>query len=164
MDLNSLPKTASICIKPFVDNYDYGTSNVFTVDETYIKIRGVKAYIWFTMDTASRSLVGYQVSNNRGVGPCILAMRRAFKHLKELPQNFKSVADGYSAYPLAAQQFFYEFGNKFKFDITQVIGLSNDDAVSKEFRPYKQMIESLNRTYKSSYRPRNGFDSIGGQL
>ncbi len=155
-------KTASICIKPFVDNYDYGTGNVFTADETYIKIRGIKTYIWFIMDAAKRSIIGYQVSDNRGVGPCILAMRMAFRHLTELPKNFRFIADGYSAYPLAAQQFFHEFGNAFKFDITQVIGLSNNDEVSKEFRPYKQMIERLNRTYKASYRKTNGFDNIDG--
>ena len=155
-------KSAAMCIKPFVDSYDYGTGKVFTADETYIKIRGVKSYIWFIMDAAKRSIIGYQVSDNRGVGPCILAMRMAFRHLKELPQNFKFIADGYSAYPLAAQQFFHEFGDKFKFDITQVIGLSNGDEVSTKYRPYKQMIERLNRTYKASYRPTNGFDSIDG--
>lgn len=145
-------KTASLCIKPFVDNYDHKTGNTFTADETYIKIRGAKTYIWFIMDAVRRSIIGYQVSDNRGVGPCILAMRMAFRNLKELPKNFKFIADGYSAYPLAEQQFFHEFGEKFKFEITQVIGLSNDDAVSKQFRPYKQMIERLNRTYKASYR------------
>ena len=59
-----------------------------------------------------------------------------------------------------------EFAKKFKdtftFSITQVIGLTNDDEVSKEFRPYKQMIERLNRTYKASYRPTNGFDNYDG--
>ena len=155
-------KTAAICVKPFVDNYDYGSGNVFTADETYIKIRGIKTYIWFIMDAAKRSIIGYQVSDNRGVGPCILAMRMAFRHLMELPKNFRFIADGYSAYPLAAQQFFHEFGEKFKFEITQVIGLTNDDEISKEFRPFKQMIERLNRTYKASYRPTNGFDNIDG--
>lgn len=155
-------KTAAICIKPFVDNYDYGAGDTLTADETYIKIRGVKAYIWFIMDAAKRSIIGYQVSDNRGVGPCILAMRMAFRHFKELPEKFRFIADGYSAYPLAAQQFFREFGDAFKFDITQVIGLTNDDAVSKEFRPFKQMIERLNRTYKASYRSTNGFDNIEG--
>ncbi len=155
-------KTAAICIKPFVDHYDYKPKSVFTADETYIKIRGIKTYIWFIMDAASRSILGYQVSDNRGVGPCILAMRMAFRCFKELPEKFRFIADGYSAYPLAAQQFFREFGDKFRFEITQVIGLTNDDAVSKEFRPYKQMIERLNRTYKQSYRPTNGFDGIDG--
>ena len=74
-------KSAAMCIKPFVVNYDYGTGKVFTADETYIKIRGVKAYIWFIMDASKRSIIGNQVSDNRGVGPCILAMRMAFRHL-----------------------------------------------------------------------------------
>lgn len=51
---------------------------------------------------------------------------------------------------------------KIDFKITQVIGLTNDDEVSKEHRPFKQMIERLNRTYKQSYRPTNGFDNING--
>ena len=114
------------------------------------------------MDAAKRSIIGYQVSNNRGVGPCILAMRMAFKHLKEIPKDFKFIADGYSAYPLAAQQFFRESKGKINFDITRVIGLTNDDEVSTEFRPFKQMIERLNRTYKASYRTTNGFDNIDG--
>ncbi len=97
-----------------------------------------------------------------GVGLCILAMRMAFRHLKELPKNFRFIADGYSAYPLAAQHFFHKFGNAFKFDITQVIGLANDDEVSARYRPFKQMIERLNRTYKASYRPTNGFNNING--
>ena len=155
-------KTAAICIKPFVDTFDYQASNTFTADETYIKIRGIKSYIWFIMDAAKRSILGYQVSDNRGVGPCIMTMRMAFQHFKELPKNFRFIADGYSAYPLAAQQFFHEFGDAFNFTITQVIGLTNNDAVSKEFRPYKQMIERFNRTYKASYRQTNGFDSIDG--
>ena len=86
--LPTTAKSAAVCIKPFVDNYDYGSKKVFTADETYIKIRGIKAYIWFIMDAASRSIIGYQVSDNRGVGPCILAMRMAFRHLKELPKIF----------------------------------------------------------------------------
>ena len=155
-------KTAALCIKPFADRYDYGTGPVFTADETYIKVRGVKGYIWLIMDAAKRSIIGYQVSDNRGVGPCILAMRMAFRNLKKLPENFRFIADGYSACPLAAQQFYKEYGQDFKFEVTQVIGLTNGDAASTEFRPYKQMIERVNRTYKASYRPTNGFDSFDG--
>ena len=155
-------KTAAICIKPFTDSYDYGSGKVFTADETYIKVRGIRGYIWFIMDAAKRSIIGYRISSERDVGACILAMRMAFTHLNKLPDNFRFIADGYSAYVLAAQQFLREFGENFKFNITQVIGLTNDDAVSTQYRPYKQMIERLNRTYKASYRPTNGFDNIDG--
>jgi len=155
-------KTAAICIKPFVDQYPYKKGDTFTADETYIKIRGIKTYVWLIMNAATRSIIGYQVSDNRGVGPCILAMRMAFHGLNKLPENFKFIADGYSAYPLAAMEFARKFGEDFTFKITQVIGLTNDDAVSKEYRPFKQMIERLNRTYKASYRHTNGFDNIDG--
>ena len=114
------------------------------------------------MNAVTRSIIGYQISDNRGVGPCILAMRMAFKGLSKLPEKFKFIADGYSAYPLAAMEFARKFKDDFKFNITQVIGLTNDDAVSTEFRPFKQMIERLNRTYKASYRPTNGFDNYDG--
>ncbi len=98
-------KTAAVVIKPFVDHFDYQKSDVFIADETYIKVKGKKGYIWFIMDAVSRSVLGYQVSDNRSVGPCILAMRMAFSKIRSLPQSFQFIADGYSAYPLAAQQF-----------------------------------------------------------
>ena len=140
-------RTAVLRIKPFVDTYPYKKGTVFTADETYIKVHGIKGFIWFIMDVACRAIIGYQVSDNRWVGPCIMAMRVALQHLRELPKNFRFIADACSTYPLASQQFFIHYGNSFKFDITQVLGLTNDDAVSAEFHPYKQMIERLNRTY-----------------
>lgn len=155
-------RTAAVVIKPFVDYYDYKQSSTIVADETYIKVRGIKGYVWLIMDAVSRSILGYQVSDNRSVGPCILAMRMAFRHLKKLPENFRFIADGYSAYPLAAQQFLRQFGDAFKFNIIQVIGLTNDDKVSKEFRPFKQMVERLNRTFKASYRVSCGYDNYDG--
>jgi len=155
-------RTAASVIKPFVDTYNYPVSATVVADETYIKVRGIKGYVWFVMDALSRSIIGYQVSDNRGVGPCILAMRMALDRLKKLPEKFKFIADGYSAYPLAAQQFSLQEENSKTFDITQVIGLTNDDAVSKEFRPFKQLVERLNRTFKASYRVTCGYDNYDG--
>ncbi len=68
----------------------------------------------------------------------------------------------YSAYPLAAQQFELRQDNPLFFNITPVIGLTNNDAVSKEFRPFKQLVERLNRTFKASYRPTCGYDNLDG--
>ena len=155
-------KTAAVLVKPFVDNFHYPKSNTFVADETYIKVKGVKGYLWLIMDAVSRSVIGYRVSDNRGVGACIMAMRMAFKNITKLPENFRFIADGYPAYPLAAQQFALNKDNPLVFDITQVIGLTNDDAVSKEFRPFKQMIERLNRTFKASYRCTCGYDNFDG--
>jgi len=155
-------KGAAAVIKPFVDHYDYKKSSTYVADETYISVRKIRGYVWFIMDAVSRSIIGYQVSDNRGVGPCIQAMIGAFHGLKELPDNFRFIADGYSVYPLAALQFAEKFRDTFRFVITPVIGLTNDDAVTKEFRPYKQLIERLNRTYKSTYRISCGYDNFEG--
>jgi transposase-like protein len=155
-------KTAAVVIKPFVDNFNYKKSDTFIADETYIKVKGVKGYIWFIMDAVSRSVIGYKVSDNRSVGPCILAMRMAFKNILSISEKFNFIADGYSAYPLAAQQFALKDPDPLSFDITQVIGLTNDDAVSTEFRPFKQLVERLNRTFKVSYRCSCGYDNFEG--
>ena len=153
--------TAAAVIKPFVDTFNYKPSKILSADETYIKVKGIKHYIWIVMDACKKSILGYQVSDTRAVGPCILAMRMAFDKFSKFPgKALKFVADGYSAYPLAQQQFELE-ENKI-FNLTQVIGLSNNDPVSTEFRWVKQVVERLNRTFKSSYRVTCGYGSDQG--
>ena len=46
----------------------------------------------------------------------------------------------------------------------KVIGLQNLDSQSTEFRPFKQIIERLNRTYKFHTRAANGFASSLGAI
>lgn len=153
-------KTAAALVQPFVDNFDYKPTNYLAADETYIKVKGIKHYVWFIMDALKKSILGYQVSSTRDVGPCILAMRMAFNKFKEFPgKALKFVSDGYSAYNLAQQQFALK---SMDFNLTQVIGLTNDDPVSTEYRWLKQIIERLNRTFKFSYQVTNGYGSGEG--
>lgn len=155
--------TAATVIKPFVDTFDYKPSNILSADETYIKVKGIRHYVWIVMDACKKSILGYQVSDTRAVGPCILAMRMAFDKFQIFPNKMlKFIADGYSAYPLARQQF--ELEEDKIFDLTQVIGLTNYDEVSKEYRWVKQVVERLNRTFKSSYRVTCGYGSEDGAL
>lgn len=153
--------TAAAVIKPFVDTFDYKPSNNLVADETYIKVKGIRHFIWFIMDASKKSILGYQVSDTRSVGPCILAMRMSFDKFKEFPGKVLTfVADGFTVYPLARQQF--QLKEHKTFDLTQVIGLTNEDAVSAEFRWFKQVIERLNRTFKTSYRVTCGYGSDNG--
>ena len=157
--------TAAYCIKPFVDSFDYNPSNFVAADETYSKIKGVKAYVWFIMDAVKKSIIGYRTSLTRDTGSCILAMRMAFDKFKNFSgKAVKFIADGYTAYKLAEQQFkLHDKDGKFKdFSVTQVIGLTNDDPVSTEYRWLKQNIERLNRTFKFSYKVTNGYGSDDG--
>jgi transposase-like protein/predicted RNA-binding Zn-ribbon protein involved in translation (DUF1610 family) len=153
-------KTAAALVKPFVDNYDYKPTNYLAADETYVKVKGTRHYVWFIMDVLKKSILGYRISNTRDVGPCILAMRMAFAKFKVFPgQALRFVADGYTAYKLAQQQFLLK---GMDFTLTQVLGLTNDDLVSEEYRWLKQIIERLNRTFKFSYQVTNGYGSGEG--
>ena len=80
-------RTAAAVIKPFVDTYDYKPSKILSADETYIKVKGVKHYVWIIMDACKKSILGYQVSDTRATGPCILAMRMAFEKFKVFPNK-----------------------------------------------------------------------------
>jgi len=158
--VSNYAKTAAALVKPFVDHYDYKPSNYLAADETYTKVKGVRHYVWFIMDALKKSILGYQISNTRDVGPCILAMRMAFSKFKEFPgKALKFAADGYNAYKLAQQQFMLQ---DMDFNLIQVIGLTNDDPVSEEYRWLKQIIERLNRTFKFSYQVTNGYGSGEG--
>lgn len=85
----------------------------------------------------------------------------AFDKFKTFPGNaLIFVADRYTAYPLSTQQFSIQDNREF--NQIQVIGLTNDDAVSTEFRWVKQVVIRMNLTYKSSYRNTNGFNSDDG--
>ena len=149
--------TAAYCVKPFVDSYDYKPTNYLAADETYTKVKSSKRYVWFIMDAIKKSILGYRSSDSRDTVPCILAIRMAFDKFKKFPgKALKFVADGYTAYKLAEQQFKLHDKEKFKdFSVTQVIGLTNDDPISKEYRWLKQIIERLNRTFKFSYKVTN---------
>lgn len=152
--------TAAYCIKPFVDSYDYKPTNFLAADETYTKVKGAKRYVWFIMDAIKKSILGYRSSDSRDTTPCILAMRMAFDKFKKFPgKALKFVADGYTAYKLAQQQFAL---HDMHFDVTQVFGLTNDDPISTEYRWLKQIIERLNRTFKFSYKVTNGYGSDDG--
>ena len=153
-------KTAAALVKPFVDNFDYKPTKYLAADETYIKVKGVRHYVWFIMDAIKKSILGYHVSDSRDIGPCILAMRMAFDKFKEFPgKALNFVADGNPVYKLAKQLFALK---NMDFELTQVIGLTNDDPVSTEYRWLKQIIERLNRTFKFSYQKTNGYGSGQG--
>lgn len=64
--------TAAAVIKPFVDTFEYKPSKILSADEAYIKVKGIMHYVWIVMEACKKSILGYQVSDTRAVGPCIL--------------------------------------------------------------------------------------------
>ena len=82
----------------------YKQSKILSADETYIKVKWIKHYVWIVLATCKKPILSYQVSDTRSTGPCILVMRMAFDKFKEFPgKALNFIADSYNAYPLAKQ-------------------------------------------------------------
>jgi transposase-like protein len=151
----------SAIVKPYLDNYNYEVSNSFCGDETYIRVHGKWHYIFFFFDAVKKIILSYHVSPNRDTLSAIKALDDVISKLKTIPESLNFVVDGNPIY-LLAQHFFA--AHDINFDVTQVIGLTNDDPVSKELRPLKQIIERLNRTFKGNYRSTYSFGSSDGSV
>jgi len=148
-------------IKPFVDHFEYELSDSFCGDETYIKIGGVWHYVFFFFDAVKKIILSYRIQKQRDWKSAVMAFNDVLVKFKEIPKNLNLITDGNPIY-LLAQHWFAQ--HDINFDVTQVIGLTNDDPVSTEFRPLKQIIERLNRTFKGNYKPTTGYGSDMGAL
>jgi transposase-like protein len=153
--------SVALMLKPYVDHYPYELSGQYCGDETYIRVNGRWHYLFFFFDTAKKIILSYPVSSNRDTLTAIKAIDAVLAKMKEIPEDLTFIVDGNPIY-LLAQHFFAQSG--ISFDIKQVIGLTNEDPVSAEYRPLKQVIERLNRTFKGNYRATHGFGSHEGSV
>ncbi|WBW94920.1 DDE-type integrase/transposase/recombinase [Oceanirhabdus sp. W0125-5] len=154
-------EAASVLLKPMLDNYPYNPTESICGDETYIKVNGKWNYICFFFDAVKKIILSYRVSPHRDTFLACRAIYDVITKYEKLPDSLKLVVDGNPIY-LLAEVFFAN--NDINFDIVQVIGLTNDDEVSAEYRPLKQIIERLNRTFKRSYKTTNGYNSSNGSI
>jgi transposase-like protein len=131
-------------------------------DETYIKVLGKHHYAFFFISSRSLKIIAYHIADNRGTLPAVIAMKEAIR--TAFPdQEIILVSDGNPAYP-AGIHFLNAQDDGPDVQHRKVIGLQNLDAESEEWRPLKQLIERLNRTFKYHVRPAAGFNSINGAV
>lgn len=153
--------SVALMLKPYVDHYPYELSDQFCGDETYIRVGGRWHYLFFFFDAVKKIILSYPVSPNRDTQSAILAIDEVLLKMKKIPKDLTFVVDGNPIY-LLAQHFFAQ--HDISFDVKQVIGLTNEDPVSTEYRPLKQIIERLNRTFKGNYKATHGFGSEKGSV
>jgi len=79
-----------------------------------------------------------------------------------LKQKITLVSDGNPSYPAGIH--FINQSYEPKLTHKKVIGLQNLDSESEQFRPFKELIERLNRTYKFHIRAAYGFHSKNGAV
>lgn len=131
-------------------------------DETYIKITGKNGYTFFFITPTRRKITAYHIDDSRDTLPATIAMNEAIRTASN-NQNPIFITDGNPSYP-AGIHFLNESRDTNKISHIKVIGLQNLDSESEEFRPFKQLIERLNRTYKFHIQAANGFNSKNGAI
>ena len=140
-------------------NFNYDLSDTLSGDETYIKVNGKTNYVFFFSDASKKIITSYRIFPKRDTICAIKSIYESISKYKVVPENLNIITDGNPIYN-AAQIFFST--NNIKFDLYQVIGVKNNDDTSKLYRPYKQIEERLNRTYKQNYYGTNGYGSYRG--
>ncbi|MBP3870071.1 MAG: DDE-type integrase/transposase/recombinase [Faecalicoccus sp.] len=144
-------------IKPLVDNYPYQLGNTMVGDETYVHVKGKNNYVFFWSDPERKIITSYQINATRNTQDACQSIYDVLSKYKEIPEDLLLITDGNPIYN-AAQLFFHL--NQIDFTLKQVIGVKNQDDTSKEYRPYKQIEERLNRTYKQNYYGTNGYSTL----
>jgi transposase-like protein len=82
----------------------------------------------------------------------------------ESDQTITLVTDGNPSYPAGIHFINAQSNTNPDIQHRKVIGLQNLDQESEEFRPFKQLIERLNRTYKFHVKPSHGFNCSQGAV
>lgn len=146
----------------FIDNNCPKPQGKMAADETYISVNGKWHYTWFGIDSKTHAICSFNLSDNRGMEPALALLCGAFgKPENNIGKNYDIITDGNPSYGCAIQAYNQSLSSPsvrgFK-----VIGLQNLDEESREYRPFKQLVERLNRTYKFHTRPRSGFKSLEG--
>jgi transposase-like protein len=132
-------------------------------DETYIRIAGKTAYVFLFTSSKKHTITSYHVADNRETLPATIAMNEAIR-TADPDQELTLITDGNPSYT-AGLMFLNEKRDKdHKITLKQVIGLQNLDEISAEFRPFKQIIERLNRTFKFHVRASAGFKATNGAV
>lgn len=146
----------------FIDNNCPKPKGKMAADETYISVNGKWHYTWFGIDSATHAINAFNVSDNRGMEPALAFLYQAFgKPEENASKTYDMVTDGNPSYGCAIQAYNQQLESP-SIKGFKVIGLQNLDEESKEYRPFKQLVERLNRTYKFHTRPRTGFKSLEG--
>ncbi|MCL6579868.1 MAG: DDE-type integrase/transposase/recombinase [Candidatus Bathyarchaeota archaeon] len=154
---------ASFYCHSFNLKYKGTIDSISAGDEAYIKVLGKYHYVFFFISSKSLKITAYHVADNRGVQPAVTAMNEAIRTAKP-QQKIILITDGNPSYP-AGIHFINSISDiNPSIEHHKVIGLQNLDKESEDFRPFKQLIERLNRTYKYHVKPSHGFNAVNGAV
>jgi len=157
--------SAARYLSRFIDANNPAPLKTCAADETYIIVEGKWTYTWFVIDSKTRAICGYNLSQKRDVQPALSLLYDCFGQPGDKKSYPDLVTDGNPSYDAAVMAYNHSITNQAgKLTKRTVIGLKNLDEESSEYRSFKQLVERLNRTYKYHTRPRAGFKSFDGAV
>ena len=116
-------------------------SDEWHADETVVKIRGVKYYLWLIVDSETRFALGFHLSRHRD-SPQAFSLLNSVKHLGK---PGAVVTDRYSAY---------------KVPVKSVLGVKHIRVQSFRDDITNNLIECFNKQFKAWYKTKQGFASF----
>ena len=129
--------TKMITLMPALDF----NSDEWHADETVVKIKGVKHYIWSIIDSETRFVLGFYLSPHRD-SPQAFSL---FDSVKNYGKPNSIVSDRYSAYKVPTKAIF---------DVKHIRVAGFKDDISNN------VIEAFNKQFKYWYKTRYGFNSF----
>ncbi len=162
--INYINATAGF-LSEYIDDHLPFPKATCAADETYIIVKGKWNYTWFIIDSKTRAICGYNLSQKRDMQPALALLHNTYGSpgVSQSPPDL--VTDGNPSYDSAVMAF-NDLIDKDVNKLTKhtVIGLKNLDQESTDYRCFKQLVERLNRTYKYHTRPRAGFKTFDGAI
>jgi len=116
-------------------------SDEWHADETVVKIKGIKHYIWFIVDSETRFVLGFHLSPHRD-SPQAFSL---LNHAKSLGSPKAIVSDRYSAY---------------KVPVKSIFGVKHIRVESFKDDISNNLIEAFNKQFKAWYKTKQGFNSF----
>lgn len=154
---------AAAYLSPYIDSKCPVPSDTAAADETYIIVDGQWTYTWLVIDSKTRAICSYNLSQKKEMQPALALLYNCYGEPGSIDSPPELVTDGNPSYDAAVLAYNKDIQNDAcKLSKKTVIGLKNLDKESAEYRQFKQLIERLNRTYKYHTRPRAGFKSFDG--
>jgi putative transposase len=139
-------------------------STTATGDETYLRVAGKHHFAFLFLDPHSHQITAYHVAPERDALAATVSMNEAARTQPQ-DQSLHFITDGNPAYVAALHYLNAQRSpDQPPHTLSQVLGLENLDQISTQYRPLKQLIERLNRTYKYHVRSACGFATRNGAV
>ena len=123
-------------------------SDEWHADETFIKIKGVTYYLWILLDSETRFVISFILSDKRDGTSAYRLFQRAVSLTRASPKVI--ITDHLAAYEQAIATFYPNAEHYCYKDFT-------DDKSNNT-------IEAFNKTFKSWYRTKKGFKAFTSSL